>query len=71
MPHLDTGFLLLTAQPALVSPISVLHYSPYTQEIDLADQLTDVAAQTQCLVSAAGRYPGSVPFGQAQSPRRS
>jgi len=46
----------------------VLHYGFYSQEIDLADQLTDVAAQTQCLVSAGGRYAGSVPFGRAQQP---
>lgn len=68
VPHLDNGFLLLTESAALVSPISVLHYSTYTQEIDLLDQLTDVAAQTQALVSAGGRYPASVPFGQAQLP---
>ena len=45
-----------------------MHYSTYTQEIDLLDQLTDVAAQTQCLVSASGRYPGSFPLGRAQNP---
>lgn len=68
VPHLDTGFLLLTPSAALVSPISVLHYGHYQQEIDLANQLTDVAAQTQCLVSAGGRWAGSFPFGQAQQP---
>ena len=68
VPHFDSGFLLLTERAALVSPISVVHYSTYTQEIDLLDQLTDVAAQTQCLVSAGGRYPGSFPFGRAQTP---
>jgi hypothetical protein len=55
VPHYDTGFLLLTEREAIVSPISVLHYSTYTQEIDLLDQLTNVAAQTQCLVSAGRR----------------
>ncbi len=68
VPHYDTGFLLLTEREAIVSPISVVHYSTYTQEIDLLDQLTNVAAQTQCLVSAGGRYPGSFPFGRAQTP---
>ena len=67
-PHLDNGFLLLTASPPLVSPISVVHYGAYQHEVDLADQLTDVAAQTQCLVSAGGHYPGSFAFGQAQHP---
>ena len=68
VPHYDTGFLLVTRSAALVSPISVVHYTEYASEIDLVDQLTDVAAQTQCVVSASGRFAGSLPFGQAQSP---
>lgn len=68
VPHYDTGFLLFTRSAALVSPISVVHYGEYTSEIDLVDQLTDVAAQTQCVVSAGARFAGSLPFGQAQSP---
>lgn len=68
VPHYDTGFLLLTRNSTLVSPISVVHYTEFTSEIDLVDQLTDVAAQTQCVVSAAGRFAGSLPFGRAQTP---
>ena len=68
VPHYDTGFLLLTRGQALVSAISVLHYAEYGSEVDLVDQLTDVAAQTQCVVSGEGRFAGSLPFGQAQSP---
>ena len=68
VPHYDTAFLLLTRSPALVSPISVLHYSEYASEVDLVDQLTDVVERTQCVVSADGRFAGSVPFGRAQSP---
>lgn len=66
--HYDTGFLLLTRNTALVSPISVLHYTEYSSEVELVDQLTDVAAQTQCVVSAGARFAGSVPFGRAQTP---
>jgi len=68
VPHYDTGFLLLTRAAGLVSPISVVHYAEYASEVDLVDQLTDVAAQTQCVVSAEGRFAGSLSFGQAQSP---
>ncbi|MFD2784387.1 acyl-CoA reductase [Hymenobacter rubripertinctus] len=68
VPHLDSGFLLLTEGTQLVSPISVLHYGSYTNEADLADQLTDVAAQTQCIVSGSGQYAGSFAFGKAQHP---
>ncbi|WP_046242696.1 acyl-CoA reductase [Hymenobacter terrenus] len=67
-PHFDNGFLLIRPSPALVSPISMLFYAEYTSEIDLVDQLTDIAAQTQCVVSAGQRFAGSLPFGQAQSP---
>ena len=68
VPHLDTGFLLLTESTQLVSPISVMHYSFYSSEVDLVNQLTDVAAQTQCIVASRGQWPGSFPFGQAQRP---
>jgi hypothetical protein len=66
--HYDNGFVLLRPSAALVSPISVLHYAEYSSEVDLVDQLTDIAAQTQCVVSAGARFAGSQPFGQAQSP---
>ena len=68
VPHLDTGFLLLREEAALVSPISVLHYTTYASDAELVAQLAAVAGRTQCLVSARGRWPGSLPFGQAQSP---
>ena len=68
VPHLDSGFLLLTESAQLVSAISVLHYGFYSSEVDLVDQLTDVAAQTQCIVSGGGQYAGSFSFGKAQHP---
>ncbi|TGE20077.1 acyl-CoA reductase [Hymenobacter elongatus] len=69
VPHFDNGFLLVTEGGALVSAISVLHYGTYSSEVDLMDQLTDVAEQIQCIVSDEGRYAGSFAFGQAQSPK--
>ncbi|HEX8327246.1 MAG TPA: acyl-CoA reductase [Hymenobacter sp.] len=68
VPHYDNGFFLITKDPKLVSPISTVYYAEYASEIDLVDQLTDVAAQTQCVVSAGARFAGSLPFGQAQAP---
>jgi hypothetical protein len=68
VPHFDTGFFLIRPSEALVSPISMVFSAEYTSEIDLVDQLTDIAAQTQCVVSAGARFAGSHPFGQAQSP---
>lgn len=68
VPHYDNGFFLITKDPKLVSPISTVYYGEYESEVDLVDQLTDVAAQTQCVVSASARFAGSLPFGQAQAP---
>ncbi|MEJ0032071.1 MAG: acyl-CoA reductase [Bacteroidota bacterium] len=53
-PHLDNGFLLLTENEGLVSPISVLYYATS------ADLKSD---KIQCVVSADG-----VPFGKSQEP---
>jgi len=68
VPHFDNGFLLITRGLALVSPISVLHFEEYAHEVDLVDKLTDSAERIQCVVSAAGRFAGSFPFGRAQNP---
>lgn len=63
---LDNGFVLLKEDPAFVSPVSVVYYERYsnTPETKLA-QFND---KIQCLVSAGGSLPDSVPFGQAQFP---
>jgi hypothetical protein len=53
-PHLDNGFVLLTENEALVSPISVVYYST---SVDLKSD------KIQCIVSADG-----VPFGKSQEP---
>lgn len=55
-PHLDNGFVLITENTALVSPISVLYYQ--TGEPDLTSD------KIQCVVSA----DGDVPFGKSQEP---
>lgn len=54
-PHLDNGFLLLTENTALVSPISVVYY-----EAGVPDLNSD---KIQCIVG-----DGHVPFGKTQEP---
>lgn len=68
VPHLDTGFLLLREDAALVSPIAVLYVERYQNQADLKRRLEQVRDKIQCVVSARGWWPGSVPFGQAQYP---
>ena len=69
VPHYDNGYLILTQNDALVSPISVLYYQTYQTQDDARQWLTNRADQIQVVASAQGWLPGSVPFGQTQRPR--
>ena len=67
-PHYDNGFLLLTENKQLVSPISVIHFETYTTQEDLQNKLADLENKIQCVVSAAGWFRNSLSFGEAQCP---
>ncbi|QNF33711.1 acyl-CoA reductase [Adhaeribacter swui] len=67
-PHFDNGFLLLTENKQLVSPISVVHLEYYQDQKDLKQKLAAQGDKIQCVVSALGWYENSVPFGEAQCP---
>ena len=67
-PHLDNGFLMLRPSEALVSPISVLFHQTYHDEAALQQILAAQANKIQCVVSSAGWWPSSLPFGQSQQP---
>ncbi len=67
--HLDNGFLLLTENESLVSPISVVYYSTYKNEEDLKKQIEVNSNKIQCIVSKDGWYPKSQNFGDAQKPK--
>ncbi len=68
-PHLDNGFLLLKESADLVSPIGVLFYEMYEDEIELQSKLSALASQIQCVVGSASLgIPGIIPFGQTQCP---
>jgi hypothetical protein len=65
-PFYDSGFLLLEESTKLVSPIAVLYYERYDDESDVALKIFEAKEKIQCVVG--NMTPGSVPFGQAQSP---
>ncbi len=67
-PHYDSGFLLLTENQNLVSPISVIYYESYKDQSDLNLRLQSHQEKIQCIVSANGWYKKSIPFGDAQFP---
>lgn len=66
--HLDNGFLLLTTDDHLVSPISVLYYELYEDRGLLLNKLESQKEKIQCMVSRNGEIKGSIPFGEAQCP---
>lgn len=73
VPHFDNGYLLLTENDSLVSPISVLYYHTYQTQADATAWLDAHADRIQVVASAQGWFAGSkalpgVPFGQTQRP---
>ncbi|MEM9896527.1 MAG: acyl-CoA reductase [Bacteroidota bacterium] len=62
-PHLDTGFLLVTSQKELTSPLSVLYHEQYHSLPELRQVLVPMKEKIQCIVSKE-----EIPFGQAQKP---
>jgi hypothetical protein len=68
IPFLDTGYVLLTENEALVSPISTVYYETYRDQNDLSQKLKNQKEKLQCIVSAKGWYKESIAFGKAQFP---
>ena len=68
VPHLDNGYLLVTQNDGLVSPISVLYYQTYRMQADADAWLSARADRIQVVASAQGWLTGSIPFGQTQHP---
>lgn len=68
IPHFDNGFLMLTENEAMVSPVSVVYYEYYKDSSDLQEKINGKKDKIQVVVSKEGRYPGSLPFGEAQFP---
>ena len=64
----DSGFLLLTQNDNLISPISTVYYETYKDQSDLTAKLEMHKEKIQCIVSAKGWFKGSIPFGEAQFP---
>ncbi len=72
VPHLDTGFLLLTDSDALVSPISVVFHQPYASPGEAIDWLTARADRIQVVSTTDPNLAidtlSVVPLGQTQQP---
>ena len=68
--HYDNGFLLLKEDSSLASPLSVLHFSEYTDLSTLENELTASNEHIQCVVSGLPLNISSpvVGFGKTQQP---
>lgn len=69
VPHLDNGFLMLTEQEPIPSPISVVHYESYQSVEKLSKKLQTQSDEIQCLVSIDKAIPQAIPPGEAQKPQ--
>ncbi len=73
VPHLDNGYLLLTENEGLVSPISVVYYQTYRTQADAMAWFQERADRIQVIASAQNWLADhtdlpTVAFGQTQRP---
>ncbi len=66
--HYDNGFLLLTPEIALSSPVSVVHYEEYEKIEDVLPILKPDKDKIQCIVSGEAYTIDSIAFGRSQDP---
>jgi len=66
--HFDNGFLLMTENDALASPISMLYYEHYRSLSDLNDKIKLANNKIQCIVSRKAWHLGSIEFAETQRP---
>jgi hypothetical protein len=67
--HYDNGFMILTKNEALVSPISVIFYEEYQNVKELEQVISENKNKIQCVVSKNAWFEKSFNFGDAQKPK--
>lgn len=68
-PFLENDMLVVREHKKLFSPPGVLHYQVYKSMEEASEIIESHRHKLQCMVSQAGQFPGSIPFGTAQFPR--
>lgn len=68
-PHLATDFMMLQEAEAVSTPLSIIHYTRYTNREDLELQLAQQKDDIQCIVSKDETIPGALPLGTSQQPQ--
>lgn len=67
-PFLENDLLIVRPSNRLFSPVGVLHYQEYASLEEARALVAEMEKNIQCIVSHAGQWPDSIPFGKAQSP---
>lgn len=67
--HLDNGFLLLSENTEIASPVACLFYEYYDNLQRLEEKIKAQEEKIQCIVSKNAFWKGSYAFGQAQKPQ--
>jgi hypothetical protein len=67
--HYDNGFMILTKNEALVSPISVIFYEEYQNVKELEQVISENKNKIQCVVSKNAWFEKSFNFGDGQKPK--
>lgn len=68
IPLYDNNFLILKEDKQLSSPVAVLFYEYYEDELALEKLLKNNENLLQCVVSAQGKFANTLPFGNSQNP---
>lgn len=66
--HSDNGFLLLTENTSLSSPLAVVYYEYYDDPVRLNEWLRKNSDKIQCIISKNSIIQQRIPFGMAQQP---
>lgn len=66
--HLDNGFLLVSENKSVISPISVLYLEYYKSEDELHKMIESGNDNIQCVITGDKNFISAVPFGKSQQP---
>ncbi|MDR0603419.1 MAG: hypothetical protein LBG80_03840 [Bacteroidales bacterium] len=66
IPFLDMGILIFKEDPALASPIGIVHYQYYNDKDLILKEIASYGETLQCVVGKTGE--NAIPFGKAQYP---
>jgi hypothetical protein len=66
--HLDNNFLLIKEAAPIASPMSILHFEPYSSLDEVNTKVEALLPEIQCIVGRPETYPAAIPFGTTQQP---